>query len=72
MKHKTKVISFRVSEHDYELLQHYKNAMKYVNMTQVVDSLLSYGVLFEIGKKEMKRVEAKAKRDAKKVAAGGL
>lgn len=68
---KTRVIAFRVSEHDHELLKHYCQALGYRTMTDAVNSLMTYGVLYDVAKKQMKKAEAKAKRDAKKAAANG-
>lgn len=66
---KTKVIAFRVSEHDYKLLKHYCDALGYKTLTDGLNSLLTYGVLHDVGTKQMKKTEAKAKREAKKAAA---
>jgi hypothetical protein len=67
----TRIISFRVSEHDHQLLKHYCDALGYKTMTDGINSLLTYGVLFDVGRKQMKKAEAKAKREAKKAAASG-
>ena len=68
---KTRVIAFRVSEHDHQLLKHYCDALGYKTLTDAVNSLMTYGVLYDVAKKQMKKAEAKAKRDAKKAAANG-
>jgi hypothetical protein len=72
MKHKSKVVAFRMTEHDHQLLQHYCEALGYKTMTDGLNSLLTYGVLHDVGVKQMKKAEAKAKRQAKKEAASGL
>jgi hypothetical protein len=43
----------------------------YKTMTDAINSLMTYGVLYDVGKKQMKKAESKAKRDAKKAAANG-
>lgn len=72
MKYKTKVVAFRMTEHDHRLLKHYCEALGYKTMTDGLNSLLTYGVLHDVGVKQMKKAEAKAKRQAKKEAQNGV
>ena len=71
-KHKTKVIAFRVSEYDHKLLVHYCEALGYDTLTKGLNSLITYGVLHDVGMKQIRKTEAKAKREAKKAAADGV
>ena len=72
MKYKTKVVAFRMTEHDHKLLKAYCEALNYKTMTDGLNSLLTYGVLHDVGIKQMKKDEAKAKRQAKKEAQNGV
>jgi hypothetical protein len=69
---KTRVISFRVREDEYEALKAYS-----FNWFDTLSEFIDDRLTLEINKameemaKERKRAEAKAKRDAKKAAANG-
>ena len=70
---KTKVVAFRVTEEQYVALQ-FAAQQRLMKLAEFVDDAL-YPVklqAFEAMKKEQKRLEAKAKRDAKKAAGNGV
>lgn len=73
MPHKTKVIAFRVTEHQYEVLTRLKKKNQRLNMSQALSYLLTdsdeYWNESENLRKEQQRAVAKARRDAKKAAA---
>lgn len=66
---KTKVIAFRVTQSDYEALQHYCSTFK-VKLGDLIMCALEGDLQAAYANiaKERKRLEAKAKRDAKKAA----
>ncbi len=72
MKHKPKVIAFRVTDEQYELLQ-WVATVRQEKLTQVLLDLLEvpFAEFAENRAKAVKRLEAKAKRAAKKAAANG-
>jgi hypothetical protein len=67
---KTKVVAFRVPEHEYKWLEWHakERGIKIAELvnTAMTDAIIQARIGFE---KEQKRVEAKAKRDAKKAVA---
>lgn len=69
---KTKVIAFRVTEDEYAAL-YYMARTKGVKLSEHVNECMTSAIVqgFEALKKERKRLEAKAKREAKKAAANG-
>ena len=73
---KTKVIAFRVTEHQYEVLTRIKKKNQRLNMSQALSFLLTdsdeYWEESVNVDREKKRAIAKAKREAKKEAASGL
>ena len=62
---KTKVIAFRVTEQEYNALL-FDAARKHMSVTTYVRHALQFGYLMSELQLETKRLEAKAKRDAKK------
>jgi hypothetical protein len=73
MTYKTKVIAFRVTEHQYEVLTRLKKKNQRLNMSHALSYLLTdsdeYWNESENLRKEQQRAVAKARRDAKKAAA---
>jgi len=69
---KTKVISFRVSLEEYEGML-FSSGTRRMTLSDYVIACLSQDldVSTQAWQKEQKRLEAKAKRDAKKAAANG-
>ena len=67
---KTKVVAFRVPEHEYKWLEWHakERGIKIAELvnTAMTDAIIQARIGFE---KEQKRFEAKAKRDAKKAVA---
>ena len=69
---KTKVIAFRVTEDEYAAL-YYMARTKNMKLAEHVNECLTSAIMqgFDALAKERKRLEAKAKREAKKAAANG-
>jgi hypothetical protein len=69
---KTKVIAFRVTQQEYDALV-YGARQSQMKLSDFVNTCLSNPIQEGIAevRKEEKRLEAKAKRDAKKAAANG-
>jgi uncharacterized protein (DUF1778 family) len=69
---KTKVVAFRVTQQEYDALAFVANLHGKKLSAYVDDALLPtiQGAIIHL-QKEQKRLEAKAKRDAKKAAANG-
>ena len=69
---KTKVIAFRVTEDEYAAL-YYMARTKNIKLAEHVSESLTSAIMqgFDALTKERKRLEAKAKREAKKAAANG-
>jgi uncharacterized protein (DUF1778 family) len=70
---KTKVVAFRVSQQEYDALA-FAAQNRGVKLSYFVDQALLPTIQQAVVAmdKERKRIEAKAKRDAKKAAANGL
>jgi len=70
---KTKVIAFRVNEREYNAMTFMASKEK-LKLSEYVNKLLSFEKAYALQEfaKEEKRLEAKAKRDAKKAAANGV
>jgi hypothetical protein len=68
---KTKVIAFRVTEDEYAALYFMARTLN-VKLSEHVNTCMTSAIMqgFEALKKERKKAEAKAKRDAKKAANG--
>ena len=66
---KTKVVAFRVTEHEYNALS-FLAAKEKQKLSEYVNKCLTWQKAFAVQEfaKEQKRLEAKAKRDAKKAA----
>ena len=66
---KTKVIAFRVTEDEYAALYHMA-CTKNLKLAEHVNNCMTSAIMqgFDALTKERKRLEAKAKRDAKKAA----
>ena len=69
---KTKVIAFRVTQEEYDALV-YNASKRLMKLGEFVNDELRpvTNLSVQMFKKEQKRLEAKAKRDAKKAAANG-
>lgn len=69
---KTKVIAFRVTEDEYAAL-YYMARTKNLKLSEHVNECMTSAIMqgFDALTKERKRLEAKAKREAKKAAANG-
>ena len=70
---KTKVIAFRVTKEEYEAL-YFAAAQKQLKVAELVYAMVNTSIpeAHAALAKERKRLELKAKRDAKKEAASGL
>ena len=70
---KTKVVAFRVTQQEYDALA-FVSAKRLMSVGEFVNNYLANAKweAVEAFRKEQKRLEAKAKRDAKKAAANGV
>lgn len=73
---KTKVIAFRTTQHQFEVLQAINAKRKEKNISETISGLLFmndeyFEESIKVARKR-KRLENKAKRDAKKAAANGV